>query len=644
VNTSWESGGLSLNEAVLLAINNLDRPEREQAIDRAAESADPEQLVGLISTEDAVRRNAALEALSRAGGRSVPALIRALDDPDSEVVMFAASTLGKTRDPAAIPHLAKVLKHADINVCQAAVESLGALRAVSALGALNALLAGELWIRFSVVHTLGEIGDPTSVPTLVGLLGDSQLRENAITALGKIGGTAVLGELVQRLEASDGQAEFALCLEALGNALGQVSDSAALQSLPFWTAFADRAATTVAPRLGEVLGADASGLDAAEVLARKEAAIELCRCLRLKPCYPQLVALAADARLSEVLLFAVADIGLALAPALTSAVAHRSAEVRRFACQALAAVSFEQGAAAIVPLLNDPDEATRAIALRVVSRLQHTDALPEVVARLLDHSPAVRGAATDALSRLDSRQVTLALLRNAQALAEQPRLVLSIMQANPHPLQRAFLELSLADRRAGLREAAVAALVAQRRVDLAEVLEPMLDDSVRDVRLAVVAALAKRPAERTRQLFLQRLERDPELRAELIRALGHMGDERLVPKLISAFRSCTPAEQADTVDALAALGSPSVEPFLVRQLGHQDPRLRRHAVRALVHIGSASGLRRLGVVARDANARVRLALSKALASCPHPMARPTLERLSVDPDPAVASAARSDRR
>jgi HEAT repeat protein len=647
VNTSWESGGLSLNDAVLLAINNLDRSEREQAIDQAAERADPDQLVGLISVDDAIRRNAALEALGRGGGRSVPALIRALDDRDPEVVMFAASTLGKTRDPSAIPALAQILKHGDVNVCQAAVESLGALRAVSALGALNALLdkdLKDLWIRFSVVHTLGEIGDVSSVPTLVGLLGDAQLRESAITALGKVGGTAVLGELVQRLEANDGQAEFGICLEALGNALAQVSDSAALQALPFWMAFAERAPATIAPRLTEVLNADASGLEAAAVLARKEAAIELVRCLRLKACYPQLIALAADARLGETLLFTATDIGIALAPALTSAVGHKSAEIRRFACQALAAVSFEQGAAAVAPLLNDPDEAIRATALRVVARLHHTDALPEVVGRLLDHSPAVRGAATEALGRLDGRMVTLALLRNPQALAEQPRLALSIMHANPHPLQRPFLEMSLTDRRPGLREAAVTALAAQRPMDLAEILEPMLDDSARDVRLAAVSALTQRPSEKTRQLFLQRIERDPEARADLIRALGHLGDERLVPKLISIFRSCNPTEQTDAVDALGAIGSPSVEPFLARQLGHQDPRVRRHAVRALVHIGSASGLRRLAVAARDANARVRLTLSKALASCPHPMARPTLERLSVDSDAGVASAARADRR
>ena len=136
----------SLNEAVLLALSDLDRPQRERIIEEAAETADPERLVTLISADDAVRRNAALEALGRGGRRSVPALVRALNDPDPEVVMFAANTLGKTRDPTAIPYLVRVLRHGDVNVCQAAIESLGLLRASSTLDALDELLESDAWL------------------------------------------------------------------------------------------------------------------------------------------------------------------------------------------------------------------------------------------------------------------------------------------------------------------------------------------------------------------------------------------------------------------------------------------------------------------------------------------------------------------
>src|SRR5690349_20940582 len=77
VNPSRDMSGIaeSLNEAVLLALANVDRSERERAIKEAAEAVEPDQLVELIGNDDAVRRNAALEALSKGGRRSVPALV-----------------------------------------------------------------------------------------------------------------------------------------------------------------------------------------------------------------------------------------------------------------------------------------------------------------------------------------------------------------------------------------------------------------------------------------------------------------------------------------------------------------------------------------------------------------------------------------
>ena len=631
----------SLNEAVLLALADLDRSQRQQAIQKASQDADPDRLVGLISNEDAVRRNAALEALGKGGRRSVPALLRALKDPDPEVVMFAASTLGKTRDPSAIPHLAAVLKHSDINVCQAAIESLGELRAVSMLDTLRELLRGDAWLRYAVVHTLGEIGDPSSVDTLIDLLGDESLRDAAVGALGKIGGLGVIGPLVARLQASESAGDFALCVEALGNALVQVPDATVLLKLPFWAAFAGKANVTVAPRLKQMLRQKADEADDADQLAKKEAAVELVRCLRLEPCYSDLIAAASDERLGEALLFAAADIGAMLEPHLTAALSHEDSQVRKFACRAMGAASFESGAEAVTALLADPQETIRAAAVRVMARLHHTDGLPDMVGRLIDESSSVRTATIQALARMDARLVTIALLRNPQVLSEQKVPVLAIMRANPHALQRGYVETSLASPDEQVRHAAVAAFSAQRGADVVEALAPMLADSSVDVRRSVISALSERPCERTRQLLIGLLERDRETRVDVMQAMGQLGDTRIVPKVIAIFNSCTPVEQGHAIEVLAAIESPGVEPFLARQLGHPDASVRKHAVKALVRIGTATALRRLGIALRDKHPRVRMAVSKALASCPHPIARSALERLSLDPVESVAAFARA---
>jgi len=137
------------------------------------------------------------------------------------------------------------------------------------------------------------------------------------------------------------------------------------------------------------------------------------------------------------------------------------------------------------------------------------------------------------------------------------------------------------------------------------------------------------------------LESDRDVRAEVIRALGRIGDARVVPKLIAIFDACTSEEQVQAIDALEAIEPPGIEPFLARQLGNKDPSVRRHAVRSLVRLGTTSALRRIVIALRDDNPRVRMTVSKALASCPHPIARNTLERLSVDAVESVAAFARS---
>jgi HEAT repeat protein len=615
VNASREIGiGESLNDAVLLALANVDRAERERAIERAAEAVAPEQLVRLISTDDAVRRNAALEALGKGGRRSVPALVQALRDPDPEVVMFAAGALGKTRDPSAIPHLVEILKHKDLNVCQAAVESLGELRAVSTLGALGELLRGHSWLRFAVVHTLGEIGDPSSIRTLIDLLADEELRHSAVASLGKIGGIEVIGALLQQLDVGHSPAEFTLCLQALGSALVQLPDPTVLQKTPAWVAFAKDAEAKVGAGLRHVLRVALEPGDSAEEQVNK------CMC--------------------EALLFAAAEIGLGLERYLTSALSHRNGNVRRFACRAIAAGSFEAGAAAVTSLLTDPDETIRAAAVGVLGRLHHTDGLPGIVARLDDDSKGVRSAAAQTLARMDARLVTIALLRNPKVLTDRQLVVLSIMRNNPHPLQRGFVEASLGHADEHVRGGAVAAFAAQGS-DLVELLEPMLADPSADVRRSAIAAISQRPSERTRQLLLGLLERDRGARADVIKALGRIGDSRVVPKLIAIFDSCTTDEQINAIDALEVIEPPGVEPFLARLLGHQDSSVRRHAVRALVRIGTAPALRRIVIALRDDNPRVRMTVSKALASCPHPIARSTLERLSLDAAESVAAFARS---
>jgi HEAT repeat protein len=630
----------SLSEAVLLALGNLDRAERQQAIEQASEAADPHSLIGMIGADDAVRRNAALDALTRGGRRSVPALVSALADADPEVVMFAAATLGKTRDPSAVPHLVQLLRHPDINVAQASIESLGQLRAASALSALADMLGGDPWLRFAVVHTMGEIGHPRSVETLLGVMDDPEMRDSAIDALGKIAAPAAIAALVHLLRTSDSGDDFACCLRALGRAIVQTPDPDTLARIPAWLALSAEARDALAPRLSDVLSAgEIAGVRSDELV--KEAAIALVRVLRLPNCYPALIAAARDGFLADALLAAAVDVGADIAPHVVAALANGDRNVRLFACRAVGVALLFAGADTVVRLLEDIDEEIRAAALSTLARLGHAKGLRAMLQCLDDESPRVQGAAIEALSRMDSRAVTEAILASPEVAEQHRPLALAIMRENPHPAQRRFLEACLRDGDEDTRCAAVATLAAQPGSDVVETLEPLLGDAKVSVRREAIAAIGNHRCERARELLLALIERDPETRADAIRALRRVGDDRAVPRLIALFPACTTAEQIAIVDTLGLLEAPAAEPFLARQLGHADPDVRRHVAAALARLGTPAALHHLGYAVRDPEPRVRLALADALAPCPHPIAREALERLSLDPVPTVSSAART---
>jgi HEAT repeat protein len=388
----------------------------------------------------------------------------------------------------------------------------------------------------------------------------------------------------------------------------------------------------------ELLGSESQREDGTTSV---EAAIDLIRCLRLRSCFEAMIAhTAADERYTEQLLFAAADIGAPIGPFLTSGLSHGDPEVRRFACLATAAAAIEQGSTKLMALLDDPEEAIRILVIRLLARLHYTDGIAQIVDRLEDQSGRVRAAAVEALCKMEAHLVSVALLRKPEHLGARHELALAIMRANPHPLQRGFLEASLRDGRAGIREAAVAALAAQREVDLAGPLEPMLADSSVAVRRAALGALAGHHSERIRQALLRLLERDSELRNDVVLALGKLRDERMIRKVIDVFDSWNPEQQAYAIEMLGATESPSAEPFVGQQLGHGDPRVRRAAVRALARLGTSSALRRIAAAVRDDDPKVRMTIAKALASCPHPIARSALERLCLDPVEDVAESAR----
>jgi HEAT repeat protein len=152
------------------------------------------------------------EALARQR-QTVPALQKALDDPELEVVVEAAESLGTLGVPEAGAVLTVLLRHQSQPVRQTAALALERIADMSSLNGLLAALDDPTpQIRFSLVaavghavgdaHTLAESQRSEVLARLEGVMArdaDPGVRSRAATVLGECGSVAILPALWKRV-------------------------------------------------------------------------------------------------------------------------------------------------------------------------------------------------------------------------------------------------------------------------------------------------------------------------------------------------------------------------------------------------------------------------------------------------------------
>lgn len=211
-------------ESLIFALRDSDSGVRHEAVVAlgkfgALRVVDP--LIVMLNDPDAGVRKAAADALGEIGDdAAVAALTSTLTDPDADVRNSAAEALGEIGDEEAVPSLIRNLRSPDPRVRWAAASALddigwtpdddqaNAWRCVAKREWSECTPLGQaavdplVWvletdgddmtraqIRNGAAGALGEIGDPSAVSALIGLLGDRQdtVRWSAGSALSRVG-------------------------------------------------------------------------------------------------------------------------------------------------------------------------------------------------------------------------------------------------------------------------------------------------------------------------------------------------------------------------------------------------------------------------------------------------------------------------
>lgn len=485
-----------------------------------------EQLLALLRNEDnAGLRNSAAETVIRLGAVAAVPLLNMVQDRDAAVRKFVIDVMGAIGDPLFVPALVRALDDPDVNVASAAAEQLGVLGgdADVAERLMRSLLArDEVLFRFSALRALTALAQPAPVPAaLVRLTDQDVLRSAVFDCLGAIadaGSVTVLLDgfssprkkdrtaavkstykIYQRSSAA-AKTEIRGALQALAGkdsiaglvGLSDVRDAVLTDAL-LWVGAETRDPRfiplliegydderPVTPAFSALKGFDRAALH--ESIARYPDLDEFGR--------SGLCALIAECGYTE------------FSSVIREGVYDPSAQVRKAAALAAGKLNLIQLLSDLITLIDDGDAQVVSAAIASLQSLAGTSGTPvfEHVERLCSSpAPHHRKAAAHLLASLRNRERLLLLMKDEDAQVRAA--AVSAIGINRIEATGAMLVLALTDEDPDVRIAAAGALGQLQDTSVLDALEYAMNDEDVWVKSAVLQAVASIEPARARALI-----------------------------------------------------------------------------------------------------------------------------------------------
>lgn len=618
-------------------LEDRDAATRQAAIRLAAHKLPAEKLLeGVAHEANSVLRTACIDALRRKGPSAIPALKRATQSEDPDVVLFTLQILGAMPEEEVAPVLLGFLSHEDLNIAQAAVESLGDLKCRRAVGPLLELLEGDLWLRFAAILSLGRIGDARATLELLKLTGDETLGTTALEAIGRIGDPSAIEPLCREVVREDRFPQRDAFLSAIGECLAKAGPEPPRLRDP--EVAANLARDPFRSYLRECLGSEAPEL--------KSAANRLVRAYGDPSLYPGLVEHLDDAALAPdtVAFLAALPEAKGAAAILAAAAAHPRPGVRSAALWALGLRQEAWGDELVFAKLSDPDANVLAGAVRSLARRAPAGSFEKVLPLLFHESEAVRNRALESLPYL-AQPADVDLLDRLLADTEPGERLLAYVEVSRR-LPRGSFEPRWLARVPGapteLLRGLLRALSEATGPEVTASLKPLLDHPEPSIRTLAIEGLAH-PANAAEigPILKARLKTDRECVYYVVRALGRLRYAEAAPDLISFYATAEPLEKVAVLEAVGAFPIPAASRFLEAELHGRDRERRRAAAAALAKHHREGHLATFVKLARAEDWALRNTAAWALGELGGKDALALLKKLTADPEEVVARTAKS---
>jgi HEAT repeat protein len=437
-----------------------------------------------LEAEDLETRRAATAALGRIGDpQSVPALIRALPDP--ELTVDVAGALARIGDSRAYGPLLKLLGHDRAAVRRAAIGALNSLGHPRMPQDVRQLLTNsDPRLRESAVRIAGYFGYTECAPLLLKAIhdGDENVRRAAVENLPNLDESRVLSVLLTAI-----RDESPKIRGAAAQSLGHLESVASVPALTLAMRDSDEWVRYYAVRaLGQIRSPES--IDALASALREDQAVQV----RIA---------AADA------LGAIG--GRRIVSVLAPFVNSEDSNLSRAALLALGVVGHPDALHPILSALRSDDPLRRLNAVRAIAaRRDHEAAEALQWTAGADNDEAVAAGAIEELSKMATSESIAALLRLASDRRLREKAIVQISRLGLSHLES--IKAGLSSPQLETRRAVVEALGRMKTPEASVALSIALDDDRPEVRLAALLALRRLGSHVSERRLWSMAQNDPD--------------------------------------------------------------------------------------------------------------------------------------
>ena len=510
-------------EWLVLPLSDDSWRVRKEAIEGVTGLTPTEDLVAAMipmmdPTRELTLRNSVVEALEGMGNDATPFLILHLhvDQPDTR--KFLVDILGNIADVSTIPSLVGLLGDDEDNIRAAAAEALASIGDSSVAGPLmEAIADADEWVIFSILGALDKLRCPEALPVFFQYLTNQILAKPSLSGIGSMGDLSDGVKLMEMVpDLSRGAAKASF------PAVGAIYRNHAAGGFQATVELREAVAGAAKENMVDFL---VGQLSVSDQLEKRQHLLAVVGMVGTEKALEAILQFVDDDALERDVSLAILTTGSAHPSLILALLDHFDPLVRRKAVQTLEQLGDKSSLGSLFGRLEDESGHVRKDAAKAVSSLGDSSSIPALLPLLEDEYSDVAQAAAQALVVLGQKDP------GELSVALEP------LQANPDPSTRSLLlrimtevqtpdwqEICLKsthDEEAVVRAAAVSCLKRSADPNAVRVVINTLTDERPEVRVQAAISLEDlKPPEALAPLKAALYDQDPWVRTAAISSLS----------------------------------------------------------------------------------------------------------------------------